>query len=243
MVLALTLFAKIFLFASETETTSHGTNNTGNTSRKIQSILEQDISEYFYYKQNGQTSWYGGKFHNRRTSSGETFDMYKLTVAHRFIPFETIVRVTNTKNGKSILARVTDRGPFVRSKILDLSYHSAKELEALGNPQVKIEALLPDSESSIESVGNYYFGYSYDYPLVCLPDTKFRILAEFSDFDVAIEYYKQILTKLPNYFVYILVPSDQSWSTIQEGKPRKYLIGYLPVKIMNTKEYIVRNVE
>ncbi len=238
------LFAKIFLFANESITKSEAFDNKSDASLNIQKILENDISEYFYYKQEGRTSWYGRRFHNRRTSSGEKFDMYSLTVAHRFIPFETIVRVTNVDNGKSILARVTDRGPFVRSKILDLSYYSAKKLEALGNPKVKIEALLPDEEPSVEVSGNYLFGYSYDYPLVCLPENNFQILAEFSDFDVAIEYYEQILEKFHDFFVYLLIPSNQSLESVREGKTRKYSIGFLPIRTAGiNKEYFVRTVE
>lgn len=240
---ALILFARIFLFANEPTTKSDALNNKSDASLNIQKIFENDISEYFYYKQEGKTSWYGRKFHNRRTSSGEKFDMYSLTVAHRFIPFETIVRVTNVENGKAILVRVTDRGPFVRSKILDLSYYSAKKLGALGNPKVKIEALLPDSEPSVEISEDYLFGYSYDYPLVCLPGNKFQIIAECNDFDVAIEYYDQILKKFPDYFVYLLVPSNQSFEAIREGKPRRYLIGFLPINIVGNREYIVRGFE
>jgi rare lipoprotein A len=238
------LFAKIFLFANEPTTKSDTFDNKSDASLNIQKILENDVSEYFYYKQEGRTSWYGRKFHTRRTSSGERFDMYSLTVAHRFIPFETIIRVTNVDNGRTILARVTDRGPFVRSKILDLSYYAAKKLEALGNPKVKIEALLPDGNPSVEMSENYLFGYSYDYPLVCLPENNFQILAEFSDFDIAIEYYEQILEKFPDFFVYLLVPSNQSFELVREGKVRRYLIGFLPIKTAGaSKEYFVRILE
>lgn len=243
VLVALILCAKIFLFANEPLTNSNTLNNKIDVSSNLQKILELDVSEYFYYKQEGRTSWYGRKFHNRRTSSGEKFDMYSLTVAHRFIPFETIVRVTNTENGKTILARVTDRGPFVRSKVLDLSYYSAKKLGALGNPKVKIEALLPDDEHSAEISGNYLFGYSYNYPLVCLPENNFQVLAEFSDFDVAVEYYEQIFEKFPDFFVYLLIPSNQSSEVIRGGMQRRYLIGFLPIKTAGTKEFIVREIE
>lgn len=240
---ALILCAKIFLFANEPAENSDALDSKIDVHSNLQKILELDLSEYFYYKQEGQTSWYGRRFHNCRTSSGEKFDMNSLTVAHRFIPFETIVRVTNTNNGKTILARVTDRGPFVRSKILDLSYYSAKKLGALGNPKVKIEALLPDDDPSVEMSENYLFGYSYDFPLICLPEDKFQIVAEFSDFDVAIEYYEQILEKFPDFFVYLLIPSNQSFESVREGKSRKYMIGFLPIKTTKTKEYIVREIE
>ena len=80
----------------------------------------------------GNASWYGAPFHGRRASNGEVYDMYKLTAAHRTLPFGTVVRVTNLGNGKSTVVRVTDRGPFVANRIIDLSYAAAREIESIG---------------------------------------------------------------------------------------------------------------
>ena len=80
----------------------------------------------------GKASWYGAPFHGRQASNGEIYDMNKLTAAHRTLPFNTIVRVTNTANGKSTTVRITDRGPFVDNRIIDLSYAAAKELGSVG---------------------------------------------------------------------------------------------------------------
>jgi rare lipoprotein A len=71
-------------------------------------------------------------FHGRQASNGEIYDMNKLTAAHRTLPFETVVRVTNEKNGKSTVVRITDRGPFVNNRIIDLSYAAAREIESIG---------------------------------------------------------------------------------------------------------------
>ena len=76
----------------------------------------------------GKCSYYGKKFHGRKTANGEVFDMYKLTAAHRSLPFGTIVKVENIKNGKSVAVRINDRGPFKADRIIDLSYAAAKEL-------------------------------------------------------------------------------------------------------------------
>jgi rare lipoprotein A len=84
------------------------------------------------YTEEGNASWYGAPFHGRRASNGETYDMYKLTAAHRTLPFETMVRVTNTNNGKSTVVRITDRGPFVDNRIIDLSLAAAREIELVG---------------------------------------------------------------------------------------------------------------
>ncbi len=84
------------------------------------------------YTELGEASWYGVPFHGRQASNGEIYDMNKLTAAHRTLPFETMVRVTNEKNGKSTVVRITDRGPFVNNRIIDLSYAAAREIESIG---------------------------------------------------------------------------------------------------------------
>jgi rare lipoprotein A len=84
------------------------------------------------YTEEGNASWYGAPFHGRRASNGEIYDMYKFTAAHRTLPFETMVRVTNLSNGKSTVVRITDRGPFVENRIIDLSLAAAREIESVG---------------------------------------------------------------------------------------------------------------
>jgi rare lipoprotein A len=84
------------------------------------------------YTEQGEASWYGVPFHGRQASNGEIYDMNKLTAAHRTLPFETMVRVTNERNGKSTVVRITDRGPFVNNRIIDLSYAAAREIDSIG---------------------------------------------------------------------------------------------------------------
>lgn len=95
------------------------------------------------YTEEGDASWYGNPFHGRRASNGEVYDMYKLTAAHRTLPFETMVRVTNLNNGKTTTVRITDRGPFVDNRIIDLSQAAAREIESIGPGvvPVRIEVL------------------------------------------------------------------------------------------------------
>lgn len=97
------------------------------------------------YLEEGNASWYGVPFHGRRASNGEVYDMYKLTAAHRTLPFETMVRVTNLNNGKSTTVRITDRGPFVENRIIDLSLAAAREIESVGPGvvPVRIEVITP----------------------------------------------------------------------------------------------------
>ena len=84
------------------------------------------------YTEEGNASWYGNPFHGHRSSNGETYDMYKLTAAHRTLPFDTMVRVTNLSNNKSTVVRITDRGPFVENRVIDLSLAAAREIESVG---------------------------------------------------------------------------------------------------------------
>ncbi len=97
------------------------------------------------YTEEGNASWYGVPFHGRRASNGEIYDMYKLTAAHRTLPFETMVRVINLNNGKSTVVRITDRGPFVDNRIIDLSFAAAREVDSVGAGvvPVRVEVLSP----------------------------------------------------------------------------------------------------
>jgi rare lipoprotein A len=98
------------------------------------------------YRANGTASWYGTKFHGRSTSSGERYDMYKLTAAHRNLPIPCYVRVTNLDNHRSAIVRVNDRGPFHSERIIDLSYAAAVKLGFAnrGTARVRIEAVGPE---------------------------------------------------------------------------------------------------
>ena len=95
------------------------------------------------FVQKGKASWYGHKFHGRLTSNGERYNMYGRTAAHKTLPFNTYLRVTNLRNGRQTVVRVNDRGPFISGRIIDLTYTSAKELRMAeaGVVPVRIEAL------------------------------------------------------------------------------------------------------
>jgi rare lipoprotein A len=97
------------------------------------------------YKESGRASWYGTKFHGKRTSSGEAYDMYQMTAAHKTLPLPTYVRVTRKSNGHSVIVRVNDRGPFHTGRIIDLSYAAAARLDLLkeGSAEVTVEAVEP----------------------------------------------------------------------------------------------------
>ncbi len=97
------------------------------------------------YVERGIASWYGKKFHGRRTSSGEPYDMYAMTAAHKTLPLPTYARVTNLENGRTIVVRINDRGPFVDNRLIDLTYSGAKRLGMLakGTALVEVRAIDP----------------------------------------------------------------------------------------------------
>lgn len=95
------------------------------------------------FKQSGMASWYGRQFHGRQTANGERFNMHAMTAAHRTLPLNCVIRVTNKTNGKSVVLRVNDRGPFSGNRVLDVSYGASKALGFTDNglTNVKIEVL------------------------------------------------------------------------------------------------------
>jgi rare lipoprotein A len=112
---------------------------------KPETKIEKGESKEVQY---GVASWYGGEFHGRPTSSGEVYDMYQLTCAHNTLPLGTIVMVTNLENGRSLELKVNDRGPFVKERIIDVSYSAAQMLGMWekGTTLVKVEVIVPGIE-------------------------------------------------------------------------------------------------
>ena len=105
------------------------------------------------FVQRGIGSWYGKKFHGQRTASGEIYDMYKMTAAHPTLPIPSYARVTNMRNGKLVIVRINDRGPFHSSRIIDLSYTAALKLGYVqnGSAELEVERLLPDEIKRLQA--------------------------------------------------------------------------------------------
>lgn len=106
------------------------------------------------YKERGQASWYGKRYHGQRTASGDVYDMYAMTAAHPTLPIPSYARVTNLQNGSSVIVRINDRGPFLGNRLIDLSYVAAYKLGVLanGSARVEVESILPDRLGSHGSV-------------------------------------------------------------------------------------------
>ncbi len=93
------------------------------------------------FRQRGMASWYGRDFHGRKTSNGEIYNMYAMTAAHKTLPLGTYVRVQNLENNRSVVVRINDRGPFVRGRIIDLSYAGAKDIGIVGPGTARVEVV------------------------------------------------------------------------------------------------------
>lgn len=132
----------------------------GNKSYTLRGQSYSIIKEPEGFKQKGQASWYGKKFHGHLTSNGEVYDMYSMTAAHKTLPLPSYVKVTNLDNGKTTIVRVNDRGPFHQGRIIDLSYAAAVKLDVVktGVANVEIEVITsekPDSELKKKSQPSY----------------------------------------------------------------------------------------
>ncbi|HYD56256.1 MAG TPA: septal ring lytic transglycosylase RlpA family protein [Burkholderiales bacterium] len=110
------------------------------------------------YKEQGIASWYGKKFHGQKTSSGEIYDMYKMSAAHKTLPIPSYARVTNLANGRSVVVRINDRGPFHSNRIIDLSYAAAHRLGYItaGSARVEVESVLPPGEGENKAGGGVF---------------------------------------------------------------------------------------
>ncbi len=124
-------------------------SKTGNRSYTALGKQYYPISSAKGFTERGQASWYGKKFHGNKTSSGEPYDMYAMTAAHKTLPLPSYVRVTNVDNNRVVVVRVNDRGPFLHGRIIDVSYAAAKKLGmvATGTANVFIEVVEPGTTS------------------------------------------------------------------------------------------------
>jgi len=133
----------------------------GNTSPyEVAGVEYTVLSTASGYREDGVASWYGTKFHGRKTSNGEDYDLYLPTAAHRRLPIPSYARVTNLDNGKSMIVRVNDRGPFHAERLIDLSYAAAVRLGFVnrGTAPVRVEALeIAGVDDRRDSVGRYRY--------------------------------------------------------------------------------------
>ena len=106
------------------------------------------------FKQIGEASWYGKKHHGRKTASGSIFNQFELTCAHRFLPFGTFLKVT-TQEGLSVIVKVTDRGPYAKKRIVDLSYAAAKAINIKGVAKVTLTRIMITPLPALPEIASY----------------------------------------------------------------------------------------
>lgn len=183
-----------------------------------------DFGESQIWTSSGLASYYGNKFHLRKTSNGERYDKNDHSAAHRNLPFGTILRVVNQKNSKSTLVRINDRGPFIKKRIIDLSRAAAQDIDGLGLPRVEISGFVP-KKFEIENIPNYYLAYSTsDNPAIYDKDL-FDIIGDYKEFQNVFEDYQYLLDVNPSFEnnLFILISAED-----YNSKPSKldYKLGY-----------------
>lgn len=139
------LLTGLFFLACQTGVHLSGLTETIFHSKAFASSGSENrkMSDTFLIVSEGKASYYANQFHGRKTANGETFNMNELTAAHPSLPFGTWVRVTNLRNGRDVIVRINDRGPFVKGRVIDLSVQAAKAIGLLksGTAQVRVEAI------------------------------------------------------------------------------------------------------
>lgn len=122
---------------------------SANRSYKVAGKRYQPLTKVSSFSQSGKASWYGNKFHGRKTASGERYNMHAMTAAHRTLPIPSYAKVTNTRNGKSVIVRINDRGPFHGNRVIDVSKAAAQKLGFInqGTAHVKIEQIVPGAKA------------------------------------------------------------------------------------------------
>ncbi|MEH6575894.1 MAG: septal ring lytic transglycosylase RlpA family protein [Amphritea sp.] len=174
------------------------------------------------YKERGVASWYGKKFHGHKTSNGEVYNMYGMSAAHKALPLPTFAKVTNLANGRSVIVRVNDRGPFHGGRIIDLSYAAAKKLDMLGmgTARVEVEAVDPrnwNNSATVVALGNK--------PPVSRPlpgGSRYLQVGAYSLQSTAEDSKQQLQTLLPGHQVRVapLQRQDQTLYRVQIGPVR-----------------------
>ena len=157
----LALLLACLLLASPMSAAYAGDAKTASSSRDVWLKRAQSNADAFM---TGMASWYGADFHNKKTASGEGYDMYTFTAAHRTLPIGTVVRVTDKSNGKSVMVCVTDRGPYVRGRIIDLSYAAAQQINMndRGVGKVDLEVVSDPSGTPLQNGQAYFVRYKDD---------------------------------------------------------------------------------
>jgi rare lipoprotein A len=185
-------------------------------------------SESFLLK--GTASHYADKFHGKLTANGEVFNMNGFTCAHKKLPFGTVLKITNTENNRTTLVRVTDRGPYVGDRIIDLSFGAAKWIGNTALPKIKAEGFdsrkfKDEIQSGIENRKEVFFAYSEDNDLKIVDSDSFEIKFTGKDFSTAVRKYRELKSKSNINNVFLLVKADEM--KVKYGKKGVFHVGQI----------------
>lgn len=194
-------------------------NSTTTSAEQADAQVTEKINGSFTDK--GKASYYADDFHGRRTASGQTFDMNGFTAAHKSLPFGSVLRVTNPVNNASVLVMVNDRGPFVRSRVLDMARGAARSIDVTLHT-VAIDGFQPKDFRATEET---YIGFTApSYEAYKLPASRINVLDTVASFSDAVREHRLLATKQPNQELYLIVAPAKDMTA---GKPEsgyKYFI-------------------
>ena len=168
------------------------------------------------YTQRGIASWYGPNFHGKKTSNGEIYNMYAFTAAHKTLPMNTIVKVTNLRNNKSVIVRINDRGPFVANRIIDLSYAAGKKigLDVTGTAPVKLQVIGFNGK-------NYVSGYKIQIGAFLRKQGAKKTAQKYKKFG-----YNTEIVKMDGFYK-IFIIGFKSYNEAKEFEIRHHLAGFI----------------
>lgn len=212
----------------------------------VASPASRPFSPYFrsqpiasHFNQSGKASWYGGSFHTRKTACGERFNMNAYTAAHRKLPFGSIVRITDLSTGKKVLVCINDRGPFMKSKILDLSQGAAKDLG--GNlTKVSVDAYIPEKVNAFDEYAQsrQLLAFSQSYQPMLLDRAACTMIDSCKDFSSAIKLQRQLSFKVTDMEITLLVAPNPDFVENGRSISNKYVyyLGAVLPEIVNSNE-------
>jgi rare lipoprotein A len=175
------------------------------------------MTELMPYKKRGAASWYGRRYHGNNTASGEVYDMYAMTAAHPTLPLPSYARVTNLDNGKSVIVRLNDRGPFLSDRLIDLSYTAAYKLGILagGSGRVEVESIVPDDSATLAAVKPSVAQPAPDSDVVM--NMVYLQLGAFGSSDNAHNFLTQVQRKLPSLKDAVSITKNKGLYKIHAG--------------------------
>ncbi|WP_024301022.1 septal ring lytic transglycosylase RlpA family protein [Pseudogulbenkiania sp. MAI-1] len=189
------------------------------------------------YVAKGRASWYGKQFHGRQTTSGERYDMFAMTAAHPTLPIPSYARVTNLRNGKSVIVRINDRGPFHRGRLMDLSYAAAYKLGYIkqGSAPIKVERVWPDDDGETVATSRP------DSPLKASSDDAYLKLGSFTRLATAEAHMSQIEKDLDaKYDAKLGIVNRDGRYTVQLGPFRSQKAARTVAEALNVENSVIQ---